>query len=456
MRPAPAKNFLLRVLLGVLILGATGEFLWRGPVRFVHHLDLNDFISPFIQTRAWLEGIDPYAPASVVQLWPPDAHRFSFLDRELADGSLVIKRGIPTAYPPTCFVLLAALTELPWRVAAVVWLAINLVLFLLMLRALLLAGDFRRDELRTYIFLGLALALAPFHTGFAAGSIVIPVVALGVLAVHAARQRKDILCGILVGIAVALKPQVGLPFLLYYVLRRRWRVSTIAGTVAAALAVVALVRFGLSRTAWWSSYLYVNRVLLAPGSLGDFTGQNPLRFGLVNLQVLTYTILGSRPAANVSGIVIGAIAALLWLLFRRRAEDHFEGEILQFSTLLTLSLLPVYHRFYDASLLIFPLFWAMMSVRKQFRAHAAATVILILPFLIPGATLLEELQTTNRLSGGLFHSWGWLVFVMPHQVWILLLLSVVLLGAMRANRLRGSDENPETDVRSSSPDCRLA
>ena len=115
-----------------------------------------------------------------------------------------------------------------------------------------------------------------------------------------------------------------------------------------------------------------------------------------------------------------------------------ENELLQLSTLGVLSLLPVYHRFYDAFLLIFPLAWGVTAISGQVKKLAKTTLLLLLVFLVPGGSALEQLQQTTRL-GRLQHSWWWVQFVMPHQIWVLLLLSLVLLLAMR---LTGGDQSP--------------
>ncbi len=113
-------------LLLLLVLLAASEFVVRGPVRFLRAADFNDFISPYIQSRALVKGMDPYSPEVLVRLWPVEgAHRPEFLAKDLADGSLIAKRGIPTAYPLTCLFLLVPLAVLPWPVAHLAWLFIT-------------------------------------------------------------------------------------------------------------------------------------------------------------------------------------------------------------------------------------------------------------------------------------------------------------------------------------------
>lgn len=431
--PAQVRQWKInwKVLLGLLVLLAGAEFLYRGPLRFAHNSDFNDFISPYIQTRAWLGGVDPYSPANLVRLWPAGAQRFDFLSKDLANGTLVLNRGIPTAYPPTAFVLLTPVAVLPWPVAHYLWLAILLACFVATVLSVRALADLPWGEPRTYLYFALALALAPFHTAFAAGSIVIVAVAVSVCAISAAARQQIVLAGILLAVAIGLKPQIGLPFLLYYLLRRRWRITAIACAALAAFFAIAVVRLAANAAPWFANYLGDNRVLFASGSLGDFTEHGPLRFGLINLQVVTYAISGNRDFANLLALPIAGIMSLAWLylLFRRPNQSK---TLLHLSTIAVLSLLPVYHRLYDASLLILPLAWCLTALAGRSARLAKIALVLIAIFLVPGGSALQSLQQSGHFAT-VQHMWWWNAIVMPHQVWALFLLGLILLQAMRVD-----------------------
>jgi hypothetical protein len=425
---APGRKW--RLILALLILLSGTEFIVRGPVRFAHSRDFNDFISPYIQSKAWVKGIDPYSPANLVRMWPREAEPSEFLDQDLTNGTLVLRRGIPTAYPLTTLFVLAPMTILPWPFAHAVWLFINLLAYAAMGLSLALLIHLRWNETRTYVFCAFLLALAPFHTGMAAGSIAIVVVALTAVVCLAAERGQDILAGALLAMAVSLKPQIGLPFLLYFLLCRRWRLAGTAMGIVALAGAIAVLRLTIAGAPWLENYVYDNRVLLSRGSLGDFTEANPIRFGLVNLQVLLYVILHDRAIANGLALTVSVIAGLWWLLLLNRRSGSRQ-HLLAWSALVAISLLPIYHRFYDASLLIFPLAWSLTELSGKIRSLGNITFCLILPFLVPGGTLLEQIQLRGYVSAAVRAAWWWNAMVMPHQVWVLVILSVVLLEAMR-------------------------
>jgi hypothetical protein len=430
----PSLSTSSKSLLLLLVLLAASEFIARGPVRFLRAADFNDFISPYIQSRALVMGMDPYSPEVLVRLWPVEgAHRPEFLAKDLADGSLIMKRGIPTAYPITCLFLLIPLAVLPWPAAHFCWLVITACLTLAVIWSLLsLIGagagvESNKNDWRAYVFVAFALALAPLHTGFAAGSIVIGTVALCGIAVSRAQGGSETFAGILIGMAICLKPQIGLPFFACYLLWRRWRLCGMAAGVVLTTAILALARLAISGTPWLENYRMDNKVLLATGILSDFTERNPIRFSLINLQVLFYAMVRNAAAANTLAFAISATLFGIWLVLMLRRGSKNNDVLLPLSTIAVLSLFPVYHRFYDAFLLIFPLCWSLREFSGPRNKFARGAFLLMLPFLVPGGSALEQWQASGKIPQAMVDSWWWTGIVMPHQIWFLLFLSLMLL-----------------------------
>jgi hypothetical protein len=437
----PALSSSSKILLLLLVLLAVSEFVVRGPIRFLRAADFNDFISPYVQSRALIQGLDPYSPEVLVRLWPVTGpHRLQFLAKDLADGTLIAKRGIPTAYPLTCLFLLGPLAVMPWPVAHLVWLALTGVLTLGVIWSLLSLVTREAGDWRAYVFVAFALALAPLHTGFAAGSVVIATVALCGIALSREQRDEVTLAGILFGIAVCLKPQIGLPFLAYYLLRRRWRLCGIAGSVVLTAALLAIVRLAVSGTPWLQNYRTDNKVLLVSGILADFTERNPLRFSLINLQVLFYAIWHQAGAANAFAIGLSTVLFVIWVALLLRTRRENDDALLALGAVAVLSLLPVYHRLYDALLLIIPLCWSLREFSGPRKQFARGTLVLMLPFLVPGGSALEEMQRGGRIPDALTQSWFWNSVVMPHEIWCLLFLGALLLWCMASKPPQASGQ----------------
>jgi len=439
--PGEPAHRIAGMLLAICLVCAGAECVIRGPLRFAQAHDFNDFISPYVQTRAWIQGNDPYSPRNLVEMWPPEAKHFDFLSRNLADGTLVTKRGIPSAYPLSAFVLIAPIAVLPWHVAHTLWLIITALSLGLTAASLLSAANLLPWSLRSFGFLSLTLGLAPFHTALATGNIVTVAVAASAAGVWAAGQRRDALAGILFAISVGLKPQIGLPFCFYYLVSKRWRIPAIAGALVALLFAIALIRSAAGGAPWLQNYLYDNRILFTPGSVDDFTERNPVRFGLVNFQVAAYALTQSRTAAIVAALAMAGAAGVTWL-WQATKQGRASDSLLPLSTLAVISLLPVYHRFYDATLLVYPLAWSLAAFNGPLRTTARSTLGLIAAiFLVPGGTILEQMQHTGRLGTVGNHWWG-NVIVLPHESWSLAVLSLLLLRAFHRQNAIAKPASP--------------
>jgi hypothetical protein len=407
------------LLLALLMLAAGSEFLWRGPVRFLRESgDWNDLLPVYIPARAWVRGADPYSPASYT----------NSLMRALKEpwNPAVSQRAIPP-YPLSTFVLLSPLAALPWPVARWVWLGSEMALIAAMIVCLVLLDELENKT--AWILIALILALAPLHSGIATGNLSIVTTAIACIGVWAMRGQRKTLAGILFAVTIALKPQIGLCFLAYYLLRRQWRPCglAIAGSAATWLAGAwRLHAIGL----FWASELARNaRLFVGSNRYDDFSSINPMRFTLIDLQVPYFDLTGGKKSAALLALatvaVLGAIAVLL--ILKMRMPD----DVLSLSVLTILSLLPVYHRFYDASLLVLPMAWSFSKRFPEQKAIRWMYWCLILPFFVPAAAFLERAAAQSRIPRAVVQSWWWRHVVMPHEIWALLLLALLLLYAMK-------------------------
>lgn len=72
----------------------------------------------------------------------------------------------------------------------------------------------------------------------------------------------------------------------------------------------------------------------------------------------------------------------------------------------------------------------MSELTGKMRRFARIALILMVPFLFPGAAVLQQLESNGRIPESWVSSWWWEGLVMPHQTWFLLLLALVLLYAL--------------------------
>jgi hypothetical protein len=249
-------------------------------------------------------------------------------------------------------------------------------------------------------------------------------VSLTVGVVWAARARRNAMAGILLALAICLKPQLGLCLLFYYVVRRHWRIAGLAAMTTALVAIGAGLRLAWAGAVWLPTYRENAAAIFGSGAVADF-GHGRSRFTMLNLQVLLSSFLASRPLINALAIGCAGVLAATWFWLCIRRRHH---ELLEIGAICVISLLPVYHQFYDAALLVWPLSWSMLIVRR--RPVVLLTMALIAPFLVPGAAVLDQLTERGWLPAALVDRWWWNALVMPHAVWALLVLSLLLLYVM--------------------------
>ncbi len=411
-------------------------FTIRGPFRALTDPGINDLLSPYIQASAWLHGADPYSSESLLRFWPKEAERARPAPEQMRDGSVLVRHGIPTAYPLTCFTLLAPFTVIPWPIFKIIWVAMSVGLFFASILSLVSLASLNMPQ--RVIFASASLLLAPFHSGIATCNIAIPATEVGVIGAWLAYENRLLPSYILIGVCIGLKPQIGLCFLAYYVVRRLWTTSAMALATAIAILAAGIFRLSFGHAHWLASYELDNRALLSSGVLGDFTERNGTRFGLVNLQVGLYPWLHDKQVTNLCALVFCLAVFALTLFLTRKLQ--VKNDLLCLSAISTLSLLPIYHRFYDASLLMVPLCWLVTTLkprsllRERFPSSgfslstsSAIGLLMIAAFFIPGGSLLEVLRDRGTIPRVLSGNASWNALVMAHSVWCLVVLVFVLL-----------------------------
>jgi len=418
-KPSTIRN--LRILLWILLLLAGAEFVVRGPVRFLTNItNWNDLSQNYTASRLWLKGQNPSDPKNFVALWKQEGRS----RLELTD----IRTHL--APPLGGLVVLAPVAAFPWKIARILWLVILLISFVATVWALALVGGFRWDELRTLGFIAACLALAPFHTGLAAGNTTILVIGACAVAIWAARNRHDVAAGILFAVACSLKPQIGAFLVLYYLVRRRWQLFVTAVASTLGLVLFAALYLWFWGTSWLQDYLHNARGFVTSNHIDDFSSANPIRFTLINLQVPFFAITGQSSSANLLAFAVGGLLVCTWIYWITRGTDHVP-ELLSLGAISIIALLPVYHRFYDAALLVVPLCWGMTWRLTQspgrLRITAKIALLLTAAFLVPGTAFLQQLALHGRISDAVKNSWWWNCVVMPHETWTLLLLCLVLI-----------------------------
>jgi hypothetical protein len=208
---------------------------------------------------------------------------------------------------------------------------------------------------------------------------------------------------VLFSLSICLKPQDAAPIWCFFLLTSpdlRKRSLQIA-VFTAALSIPALL-WVWHLSPHWTAELHSHLgVLSAPGGPADPGPLDP-DSELVDFQVVFSRIKDVPNFYNLLSYVVGGLLLLVWAVLAMRAPRRRETQLLSLGALVPLSLLPVYHHFYDTKLLLLciPAFALLWSGDRRRRWTALA---LTLATLILTGDLSHTVLNRNHL-GGLAHS----------------------------------------------------
>ena len=315
----------------------------------------NDFVNVWAAGRLTLDG-DPAAAYD----WP--LHKAA----EMRAVGHAFANYYGWHYPPTFLFVAAALTALPYLVAAIFWLVATLAAYVATLAGILGA--------RAGIFLALGFPAALWNVtagqnGFLTASLIGGTLAL--------MERRPALAGICLGL-LTYKPQFGLLFPIVLIADRRWLTLAFAALVAVGLAALSWLAFGITS---WQVFLdglpVTSRVVLGVGA-ADWDRLQSL-FGLMRAHGAGETV-----AWTVQAIGTLALAAGLVWLWRSRVAFELKAAALAAGTLFATPYLYMYDLVVLAVAVAFLLRYAfehgMSSIENAGLAGAGA-LILIYPYV---------------------------------------------------------------------------
>src|SRR5262249_25264387 len=136
-----------------------------------------------------------------------------------------------------------------------------------------------------------------------------------------------------------------------------WKTSVVTASAVFVICLIGLAHLtSVSESIEnWISNLHV---AFAPGGWGDTGSRNPLQAGLINFQYPLGTVISKPSIINGMAWSTGLILSIPALYILSQKPSHII--ILDcVSILVIVQLLLLYHRTYDAILLVFPMAWAL-------------------------------------------------------------------------------------------------
>jgi hypothetical protein len=339
--------------LTMLILGSVMFLAFGGLMARTNPLGMTDFLQIYASSRCVEHHHDPYKPGELLTFYQADTGGIP------SDSSVVSStyRKIVLIAPnlPTTLFLVAPIAALPWKLAVPLWALLIAASFILAASLVWRFGVTSSPRLHGALLLlilvnsGLLLS-----TGNTAGL----VVSLSVIAVCCFLRDRWGAAGVLcLALALVMKPHDAGPIWFYFFLAggrlRRRALQTLALT---ALITVPALFWVAHAAPHWLPELRSNLALgLAPGGLNNPgpTTEGGRGIGqIISLQAVLSLVWDNAGFYNLAAWLIAGplIAAWCWKTLR----SDFSPRLAWFAlaAIAPLTMLPVYHRTYDARLLL--------------------------------------------------------------------------------------------------------
>jgi len=369
-----------------------------------------DFRAVYLPSRAWSQGLDPYNYSVMVQQWREAGGLKADLPSHFTS---------PSIYPPTALLLMSPFARLPWRYAWRAWCGVNLAALAILLICVHRLAGFVWLETPSLCLIAGTLALEPISTAVMLGQPAMIIVAMGSLSLLAGVRGADATGGSLAGIILALKPQLAAAFPAPYVLARRWRACAFTAITVVAIAALAVWRLN-AQHAWLANYLDNLRYAFGPGGADDPGPANPYRAGLINLRFPLSGFIASRTAGEIIAWSIGLVLAApaLVAMAGRPTGTAFMHS---FSVLILVQTLVLFHRGYDAAVVIFPFAWALSAETPW--SHRWPVLLTVGLFFLPSGAALTEAAKQHYLPEWVTSNALWQTIILPYQAWALLIMA---------------------------------
>ncbi len=370
----------------LLLLGSALFVLLGTAVELSHAASygMEDFKAVFFGARCALQQTDPYLKTEFLRIYQAAGERFP--------TDPIVARSVSQAIPicinlPTTLFLIAPFTLLPLTFAEALW-------GFLTTASLIFAGflvwTLVADTEAVLAGALIGLLIAGSELLLLVGNTAGVVVSLCVIAVCCFVRQRLVLAGVLcLAVSLAIKPQdaclVWLCLLLAGGIYRKYALQSFLAAAALALAAILWVAHVSPH---WASELSANLALTsARGGLNDPGPSSLGGHGLgmvVSLQALFSIIRDDPRFYNLISWAICGLLLLAWAVKALRSHSTPRMSWYALASIAALSMLPVYHRSYDARLLLLTVPACMTLWREKNRTGWCALLLTTAAILFTG------------------------------------------------------------------------
>lgn len=361
------------------------------------HMD--DFRAVYYPTRCLMSHRDPYSRSEVQKVYVEQGGERA--DPRAENNQIASQ----SPYPPTVFPFILPFAALPWRIAQLAWSTINIGSFLLACFVLWHAAARFAPDIAGFLFF---LLLLNGQSLIVAGNVAALVVGFCAISIWCFLRERFVPAGIIcLTVALALKPQdagqIWLCLLLCGGIYRKRAMQVFWLFLVFCLPAVLWV-WGVSPH--WIQEWHAN--ILAFSGRGGINDPGPGTRGggidmLISLQTIFSTLWDNPRFYNAASYLASAPLLIAWAVACLRSRPSPEKLWMCLAIIAPLSMLPVYHRELDATLMLIcvpacAMLWARRDRIAKFTLAISAAGFLVIGFL-PWLVLFHFIQRSHLHNG---------------------------------------------------------
>lgn len=359
----------------LLILSSCFALAWGLALARAAHGTILDFKIVYYGANCLVRNHDPYNPSQLLQLYFAEGGEPV---PQAAQGYRTQMIVASQMYLPTAALLFAPLGLLEWPIAYSLWVGLTVCGITAAAALMWIAASRYAASPPLYLILFLLLNSGILFSG---GNPAGVAVGLCVIAAWCFLEDRLINLGLLcMAVSLALKPHdaglVWLYFLMASAAMRKRALKSLA--VTALIAVVALGWMRQVSPHWFAELLQNVQEYSLRGSYND-PGPSAIKFAgtgmIIDLQTVTSVIRDDPAFYKLSSYMLCAPLLAYWGLLTLRSRVSATRGWLGLAVIAPLTMLPVYHRPYDAKLLLLTI-PACAMLWSRGRTTAGLSVIL--------------------------------------------------------------------------------
>jgi alpha-1,2-mannosyltransferase len=307
---------------------------------------VHDFISSYYATRCLVHHHDPYLENEILKTYQAEGGDHSFDDPE--DRATILRY----VYPPSTFVAILPFAVLPWSAAHVLWALVSAGSLIV---AGFLAWDLGAEHAPVLCGALVAYLLANSEIIVVLGNPSALMIGLCIFSVWSFLRERFVAAGILcLALSLAIKPQgPALVWLFFLLVGGVFRKRAILVFIIAVLISLPMVVWVTTVAPHWMQELHANiQSFSGQGGPTDPGPASTMRTEFLDLQVVISRFFDSPTIYNLISYSIMAPILLAWAAITARSGFAKETAMYALASVASLSMLPVYHHYYDTKLIL--------------------------------------------------------------------------------------------------------